>query len=337
MKTAQVWALFIALFFTSFAYSQEVDSTDIWIEQIESSLNYQEGTIKLPTCNVTIVVPKGYGFLDKEQSQYVLTELWGNPEDNEVLGMMVKRKYGVLDPHSFAFTINYQDIGYVEDGDAKKIDYTDMLKELKTETREGNALRKELGYGAIQLIGWASKPYYDSEKKVLHWAKELKFEDEDINTLNYNLRVLGRHGVLFVNAVANMNDLAIVKPDVNEIIENISFDEGSRYEDFNSATDNVAAWTLGSLVAGKVLAKAGFFALIAKFGKFIAIAVGGIFLTLWKKFRGRKEEEQVTQENTPLSNRTNDPEKVAQNNIDEKLTNEEVITDTDFEETKSEE
>ena len=165
----------------------------------------------------------------------------------------------------------------------------------------------------------------------------MKFEDEDINTLNYNLRVLGRHGVLFVNAVANMNDLAIVKPDVNEIIENISFDEGSRYEDFNSATDNVAAWTLGSLVAGKVLAKAGFFALIAKFGKFIAIAVGGIFLTLWKKFRGRKEEEQVTQENTPLSNRTNDPEKVAQNNIDEKLTNEEVITDTDFEETKSEE
>jgi uncharacterized membrane-anchored protein len=53
----------------------------------------------------------------------------------------------------------------------------------------------------------------------------------------------------------------------------------------------VAAWTVGGLVAGKVLAKVGVFALIAKFGKviFIAVAAGGA--AIWKFIRGRRRED----------------------------------------------
>jgi uncharacterized membrane-anchored protein len=142
----------------------------------------------------------------------------------------------------------------------------------------------------MDLIGWASTPYYDSDKKILHWAKEFKVEDEEINTLNYNVRILGRKGVLVLNAIAGMPQLAEVKKNINPITESIVFESGSKYSDFNPDVDDVAAWTIGGLVAGKVLAKVGFFAVIAKFGKVIIlglIAAGG---AAFKFFTGRKKD-----------------------------------------------
>jgi len=44
------------------------------------------------------------------------------------------------------------------------------------------------------------------------------------------------------------------------------------------------------LVAGKLLAKVGFFAVLLKFWKLIAIAVFGFLGAFWKKIKGNKEE-----------------------------------------------
>lgn len=79
-------------------------------------------------------------------------------------------------------------MGYVEDDDANSINYDDLLKT----NQEENQQRINEGYSPIQLIGWAAKPFYDNNKKVLHWAKELNFGGDSLNTLNYNLRILGR-------------------------------------------------------------------------------------------------------------------------------------------------
>ncbi len=289
MKTLQLIVFTIVSLFTSLLYAQEeIDSTDIWIQDIEQSLNLQEGKIKLKSANATITTPSGYAFLDATQAKYVLSELWGNPEDESILGLLVKKEYGVLNDKSLAFTVSYDNIGYVEGDDANSIDYHDLLKDLIKETNEANTWRIEQGFPKIYVIGWASNPFYDSKNKVLHWAKQLHFEGEEENTLNYNLRVLGRHGVLFINAVGTMKDLPSIKKDINPIINSIKFDEGSRYKDFDSSTDDIAAWTIGGLVAGKVVAKAGLFTVLAKFGKIIAIAVGGIAIGLWKKIKGRK-------------------------------------------------
>ncbi|MEI9946724.1 MAG: DUF2167 domain-containing protein [Chitinophagaceae bacterium] len=51
------------------------------------------------------------------------------------------------------------------------------------------------------------------------------------------------------------------------------FTDGNRYADFNDNTDKVAAYTVGGLVAGKILLKIGFF---AKFWKLILLAIAGI-------------------------------------------------------------
>jgi uncharacterized membrane-anchored protein len=274
--------------------SQEMDSTQLQIEAIEKSLKYETGTIALGAGNAKLTVPEGFRFLDKKQSMYVLSDLWGNPADSAVLGMLVPQDKGVLGASSWVFAISFDEIGYVEDDDAEDIDYDELLVEQQKETREANPERIAQGYGAIDFIGWASAPYYDKDKKILHWAKELQFgDDSTVRTLNYNLRVLGRKGIFVLNAVASMNELPEVKSNIDKVIGSVTFDDGFKYSDFSPDVDNVAAWTIGGLVAGKVLAKAGFFAILLKFWKIIAIGIASVGSIAWKFIRGKKDEEQA--------------------------------------------
>ena len=117
----------------------------------------------------------------------------------------------------------------------------------------------------------------------------MSFEGFDKNTLNYNIRVLGKEGYLNLNVIGDIDVLPKVKKDVDYILSSVYFTEGNTYVDFNPEYDKVAAYGIGGLIAGKVLAKAGFFALILKFWKIIAIAVVGAFSLFKKKIFGSKE------------------------------------------------
>lgn len=278
------------------------DSTQIEIDNIENSLEYETGVIALQSGNANITVPKGFRYLNAEQSKYVLSELWGNPVDSSVLGLLVPEDRGVLATNSWVFTISYEEIGYVKDDDAADIDYDDLLKEQQKEFEDANPSREAEGYPPIQFIGWAAKPYYDEDKKVLHWAKELKFGSDSLTTLNYNLRVLGKKGVFVLNAIASMSELVEVEPTVNNVLASVEFEKGNTYFDFDPEVDQVAAWTVGGLVAGKILAKIGFFAVILKFWKLIAIALASGGAYLWKFITGRKKEVELANSNKNTEN-----------------------------------
>ncbi|WP_266203517.1 DUF2167 domain-containing protein [Pontibacter kalidii] len=283
--------IFLALLVCAFSSSAQTDSLQLQIQEIENSLSYQYGEIALGDGLAKITVPEGFKYLDAEQSEYVLTELWGNPASGTTMGMLVPQDKGVLDDDVWVFDIEFDEIGYVEDKDAGDIDYTELLASMQEDMLAVSRERMANGYEEIQLIGWASDPYYDQESKILHWAKELKFGESETNTLNYNVRILGRRGVLMLNAIANMESLPAVKQNIPLIISSVAFEQGHSYFDFNPDIDEVASWTIGGLVAGKVLTKVGFFALILKFWKVIAVAVVGLGGALWKRLRGRKEED----------------------------------------------
>lgn len=280
--------------------AQDADSLKIAFEQIEKSMKYQTGKVKLTEGDATLNVPKGFKFLDAKQTQYVLKDLWGNPEDTTILGSLLPEKKGVLGSNSWLFVINYQNIGYVEDADAEDINYDDLLKEIQTDMQNQNAERTKMGFETASLIGWASKPYYDNELKVLHWAKEIKFGKAESNTLNYDLRVLGRKGVYTLSAVADMGELAEVKASIPSILNSVQYNDGFKYSEFDSDTDEIAAWTIGGLVAGKVLAKVGFFAILAKFGKFIVIGLVAAFAGLKKFVFGNKEHKTTRLQESPV-------------------------------------
>lgn len=196
----------------------------------------------------------------------------------------------------YAFVVEYEALGYVKDEDADKIDYDDLLKEMKEGGKKANEERKKAGLETIELLGWAAKPHYDKEKKILYWAKELEVAGADQHTLNYDIRVLGRKGLLNIQAVSGMAQLDSVNSHIADVVSMVSFNEGSRYTDFDSNTDEVAAWTIGGLVAGKVLAKVGFFAILLKYLKLI---IAGVVLAggaIWRFITGRRKQKEMAYE-----------------------------------------
>jgi uncharacterized membrane-anchored protein len=215
--------------------------------------------------------------------------MWGNPEGSGALGMIVPENVGITDENSWAFIITYEEMGYVKDDDAEDIDYDELLKEIQSDAASANEERAKLGYESIAIIGWASKPYYDADKKVLHWAKEIKFGETEGTTLNYNVRILGRKGILVLNAVSSMMELPDVQQNIAPVLASFNFDDGNKYADFNPDMDEVAAWTIGGLVAGKMLAKVGIFALLLKNIKLIGLALAALGTGAWKWYKRKTE------------------------------------------------
>lgn len=282
----------ITLLFIGFVTAQEEIITEEAIQKSLDSINatftYERGIVTLDGDMATITVPEGYKFLNAEQSSRVLTDLWGNPP-SEPLGMLFPENITpVSDNFTYAVEITYSEEGFIEDDDAQDIDYDELLEEMKNDVELSNPERIKLGYGSMEMVGWAAKPYYDGVTKKLHWAKELKFDGTELNTLNYNIRVLGRKGYLNLNVIGDMTVLPLVKENVENIIASAAFIEGNKYSDFNPDIDNVAAYGIGGLIAGKVLAKVGFFALLLKFWKFIAIGVVAAFSAFKGKIFGKK-------------------------------------------------
>lgn len=266
------------------------------IDTIEAGFVYQTGTVDLGEGLASLNVPIGYKFIDQEQSEYVLTTLWGNPP-SVVLGMLfLEDQSPVSDNLTYAVEISYSDEGYISDKDAKKINYNKMMKDIKASAEEENQMRIAEGYQPVEIIGWASEPFYDEVNNKLHWAKEIKFGDDELNTLNYNIRILGRRGYLTMNAIGDMDALPGFQNDIDNILASVDFNAGNTYSEFNPDIDKVAMYGIGGLVAGKVLAKAGFFVLLAKFWKIIAIGAIGLFAGLKKFVFGKKDKNTAPSE-----------------------------------------
>jgi uncharacterized membrane-anchored protein len=299
--------LCLCCFTSSFVFAKDpADSLELFqaelkkMDSIESTLHYKTGTFQLSGGIATITVPKGFKFLDAAEAKYVIEDLWGNLKGQSPLGMVFPESSSAT-MADYAFIIEYESIGYVKDGDADDINYDDLLKQMKEEQGKANQERIAAGLESMTLIGWASKPFYDKENKVLHWAKEFKVEGSAENGLNYDIRILGRKGVLILQAVSGIAALDSVKKNIQPILSMVSFNNGNKYADFDSKTDDVAAWTIGGLVAGKVLAKVGFFAVIMKFLKFILLGLAAIGAAIMKFFRGRKKQEEVIYEPAPVA------------------------------------
>ncbi|KLD62919.1 DUF2167 domain-containing protein [Dyella japonica] len=265
-------------------------------EAFVSSLHPTTGEVSIPGAQATLKLANGYSFLSAADAQRVLTQAWGNPPDDSVLGMIIPSTdaHAVLDEKTWAVVVTFVDEGYVSDKDAEKIDYDDMLKDLKKAAQDSNPERLKEGYPAVELVGWAEPPHYDEASHKLYWARDLKFKKADGSadgqSLNYAIRVLGRKGYLSLNAIAPIDQLAQVRADMPDVVAMAEFNPGERYADYNSSTDKAAAYGIAALVAGGIAAKAGLFAklgiMLLALKKFVVIgiaAIGGLFAKIFKK------------------------------------------------------
>jgi Uncharacterized membrane-anchored protein conserved in bacteria len=264
-------------------------STDT--QSFVESLNYQQGAVTIERADVQLTVPPDFYFLGVADARRVLVDQWRNPPAaaNNVLGMIFSAAATPADD-TWGAVISFDADGYVSDQDAAKIDYAELLRSMQSSTEEVNKDRVQQGFPTIRLVGWASTPFYDAATHKLHWAKELEFSDSPKHTLNYDVRALGRKGVLKINFVADMDQLAMIRGVIPTVMGMPEFEQGSRYQDYVPSVDKVAAYGIGGLIAGKALAKVGVFALALAFLKkgwiLVLLAAGGLLRGLKRFFGG---------------------------------------------------
>ncbi len=276
------------------------NSVEAQMRAFEQGLHKQTGDVVIGPAKATLHLGDRYYFLPAEDAKKVLTQVWGNPADavSDVLGLVLPTGTTASD-NVWGAVVTYEDTGYVSDEDAHEQDYDKVLSDMREGTAERNEERKKQGFSAVQIVGWAQPPSYDAASHSLVWARQLKFDDsKGPDSLNYDVRLLGRRGVLSLNMVSDMGHLDEVRAAAAQFGRAASFDRGETYADYDASTDKTAEYGLAGLVAAgagvAAAKKLGLIAIILAFGKkFIAlIVVAGLAVVRWgKRLLGRKDAE----------------------------------------------
>lgn len=260
---------------------------------LDASLTYEHGPVRLAGGKVLLEVPEGFGYLDPKETSDVLVA-WGNLPDADTLGSLFPTGMSPFSDEGWGAILSYVDEGHVSDEDAAEIDYDDLLKSMQGDDEAENAERRKLGLEEIHLLGWAAPPRYDASGRKLHWAKRLGSAGGE--TLNYDIRVLGREGVLSVQAVADMSQMEVVNAGMTEVLGFASFTQGNRYEDYDASTDKLAEAGIAALILGGTAAAAtkggifkGLIALLLAGKKLVVPAVVAGIAAL-KGLFGKKQE-----------------------------------------------
>jgi uncharacterized membrane-anchored protein len=261
---------------------------------LRDSLKPLHGQVMIPDAKVTLDLGPKYYFLDAKDAQRVLTEGWGNPPASVegVLGMIFPEGTTFLGD-GWGAVVTYEGTFYVKDSDAKTADYNKLMRDMKGADDESNAARKKAGYEPSTLFGWAEPPSYDSTRHDLIWARDIQFGDQADHALNYDIRHLGRSGVLSLNIVSSMSQLPQIKAAAHDLAQTAEFNAGARYADYQKG-DKQAGYGLAGLVAAgaglAVASKTGLLAAALLFLKkgivlIIAAATGGAawFRKMFKK------------------------------------------------------
>ena len=219
-------------------------------EAFEKTITRRSGVVDIAAGHARLTVPAGYYYLDKADTKRVLEGAWGNPPDNAPEGMLFPEQFSAMDFESWGVVFTYEESGYVPDADAASINYDDLMRDMKAGQKEENYERVRQNYPTIELVGWAAPPRYDAKTHKLYWAKDLKFGADDLHTLNYDMRVLGRKGVLQMKFVAAMEALEKIEQASPTVLASAEFKPGFRYEEFDPKTDAKSDYTLAGLIAG---------------------------------------------------------------------------------------
>ncbi|ANC50449.1 hypothetical protein CP97_14763 [Aurantiacibacter atlanticus] len=263
------------------------------------ALSPQSGAIVLTEAQAQIGLSDDYSFYGPEDARTILVEIWENPPSQAENALGIVMPAGD-DPRqqSWGAIITWEPIGWVDSDDARNTDYAGLMVQMQSAARALNAQRRAEGYPEVQVLGWAQEPRYDSVAHTVSWARELHFFDDEPNALHYDMRLLGRRGVLSMNIVGTMDQLAQIRAGAADLAGRTEFDSGARYEDFEAGRDDVAAYGVAGVVAtgvGVAVAKnVGAMALLGKLLQPLGIALlvlGTAMLTPLRRLFSRKKPD----------------------------------------------
>jgi len=233
-----------------------------------------------------IKIPKGYNFADGDDTRKIM-KYFGNPETN--------LEQGYLAPESDEWFIvfEFSDTGYVKDDEKDNLDADEIFKSMQEGNRQGNEWRKENGLPELKLVGWYKKPYYNEKTNNIEWATIA--ESANGKSINYNIRYLGRKGVMEAIVVADPKDFDAALKESKKLLKTYEYKKGNKYSEWVKG-DKIAEYGLTALVTGGAAAAAVKSGLLQKFWKFIVaglVGIGAFFKKAYSSFMGRGEKSKV--------------------------------------------
>lgn len=236
--------------------------------------------------NVNVV--EGCGFADAEGTRQFLT-MTQNPTSGDEKGTVICQIVTAAGDTSEWFAVfEYDEVGYVKDDEKGSLDADEILKSLREGNEAGNEMRRERGWGTLELVGWEKAPFYDPATNNLTWATRVRGSDGG-ESINHSVRLLGRGGVMKVDLVVSPASYAGSLPAFGDLVASHEFNSGLKYSEWREG-DKVAAYGLTALVAGGAGALALKSGLLGKFWKVIAAAGVAIVAGIRRLFGGKKEE-----------------------------------------------
>jgi uncharacterized membrane-anchored protein len=254
-------------------------------------LNWIEGprTVDLGDNIAQVEITEEYVFLNGEDTRK-LVEYSGDLVSSREVGSIWPRSEG----KSYAIYFDYFPIGYIKDDEKGSIDSDALLESFKKGNKKQNERRKEKSFPPMNLIGWAQKPHYDDVTNNLVWS--LLFEVQGTQVINYNVRLLGRHGYTSVVLASEKSSFDLDRPEFEKVLSTFSYKKGKTYAEYVQG-DKLAKIGLTALVAGgaaAVAAKTGILKILLKYIKVIVIAIIGFVAALWKKIKRLFGVKEVT-------------------------------------------
>ena len=107
-----------------------------------------------------------------------------------------------------------------------------------------------------------------------------------------NSRRFQQGPVVRPGGIGGNSQLPEIKGSLPGLRSSVTFARGQQDRDFDADIDGVAAYSIGGLVAGKMLAKAGFFAVVLKFRKIGLPALAGAWAGLKRFFSASAKKKR---------------------------------------------
>jgi len=232
-----------------------------------------------------VKIPTDFLFLDGPDTIRFLDALH-NPTNGSELGTLMPTT------GNWFLIFEFSDIGYVKDDEGAKLDADAILKSIREGTERSNEERLRRGWGAMEVLGWQQTPHYNPQTHNLEWG--IRGASGGHASINYNIRVLGRGGVMAATLVADPEQMAPALAEAKNLLSGFTFTNGNQYSEFRPG-DHVAEVGLTALVAGGGLAVAAKTGLLAKLGliiakgwKLLVLGVVAVGAGIKKLFSGRQ-------------------------------------------------
>jgi uncharacterized membrane-anchored protein len=233
--------------------------------------------------NGDLQLPAGVIFGDAKVAKDIL-ERSGNLTNGQEVGILLNGESSVI--------FEFDPVGYVKDDDKEALDADKMLSSLRETQEEANAELKSRGLDELELTGWQVKPHYDQATHNLEWAPLVLNKKNNHQTVNYNVRILGRRGVMEVTLLVSPEKFDAELPKFRETLKGFSFTQGEDYMSWVKG-DKVAEYGLAALVTGGAVAVAAKSGLLGKLLKPILVGIAALGAALKNLFTRKKKSTSV--------------------------------------------